>query len=56
MEHIRDVNVPPTEPVVQEMGVNREGSEVALYMREQMIAMQRQIGELLRLLGREFKR
>ena len=43
-------------PIVQEMGVEPEGAEVALHMREQMIAMQRQIGDLLRLLGRGFKR
>jgi hypothetical protein len=29
---------------------------VALHMREQMIAMQRQFNELLRLLGQELKR
>ena len=42
--------------LIQEMGVNLEGAEVALHMREQMIAMQRQFNELLRLLGRELKR
>ncbi|MBI2997797.1 MAG: hypothetical protein HYY46_04985 [Deltaproteobacteria bacterium] len=42
--------------LIEEMGVNMEGAEVALHMREQMIAMQRQFNELLRLLGREFKR
>jgi len=36
--------------------VNLEGTEVALHMREQMIAMQRQFNELLRLLGRQLKR
>ena len=38
------------------MGVNLEGAEVALHMRERMIAMQRQFNEILRLLGRELKR
>jgi MerR family transcriptional regulator/heat shock protein HspR len=42
--------------LIEEMGVNLEGAEVALHMREQMIAMQRQFNELLRLLGRELKR
>ena len=28
--------------LIEEMGVNLEGAEVALHMREQMIAMQRQ--------------
>jgi len=42
--------------LIEEMGVNLEGTEVALHMREQMIAMQRQFNELLRLLGRELKR
>jgi DNA-binding transcriptional MerR regulator len=42
--------------LIEEMGVNLEGAEVALHMREQMIAMQRQFGELLRLLGKELKR
>jgi MerR family transcriptional regulator/heat shock protein HspR len=42
--------------LMEEMGVNFEGAEVVLHMREQMIAMQRQFNELLRLLGREFKR
>ena len=42
--------------LIAEMGVNLEGAEVALHMREQMIAMQRQFNELLRLLGRELKR
>ena len=36
--------------LIEEMGVNLEGAEVALHMREQMIAMQRQFNELLRLL------
>ena len=43
-------------PIVQEMRVNLEGAEVALHMREQMIAMQRQFNEVLRLLGQELKR
>ena len=42
--------------LIQEMGVNIEGAEVALHMREQMIAMQRQFNELLRLLGQQFKK
>ncbi|MBI1995906.1 MAG: MerR family transcriptional regulator [Deltaproteobacteria bacterium] len=42
--------------LIEEMGVNLEGAEVALHMRDQMIAMQRQFNELLRLLGRELKR
>ena len=42
--------------LMEEMGVNLEGAEVVLHMREQMIAMQRQFNDLLRLLGRELKR
>ena len=42
--------------LIEEMGVNLDGAEVALHMREQMIAMQRQFNEILRLLGRELKR
>ena len=42
--------------LIQEMGVNLEGAEVALHMREQMIAMQRQFNELLRLFGQQFKK
>ena len=42
--------------LIDEMGVNLPGAEVALHMREQMIAMQRQFNELLRLLGRELKK
>jgi MerR family transcriptional regulator, heat shock protein HspR len=42
--------------LIGEMGVNLEGAEVALHMREQIIAMQRQFNELLRLLGQELKR
>jgi DNA-binding transcriptional MerR regulator len=38
--------------LIEEMGVNIECAEVALNMREQMIAMQRQFNEILRLLGR----
>jgi DNA-binding transcriptional MerR regulator len=41
--------------LIEEMGVNLEGAEVALHMREQMIAMQRQFGEILRLLCRQLK-
>jgi len=42
--------------LIDEMGVNLEGAEVALHMREQMIAMQRQFNQILRLLGRELKK
>jgi MerR family transcriptional regulator, heat shock protein HspR len=42
--------------LIEEMGVNLDGAEVALHMREQMIAMQRQFNELLRLLGQQLKR
>ena len=42
--------------LIEEMGVNLEGAEVALHMREQMIAMQQQFNELLRLLGQQLKR
>jgi MerR family transcriptional regulator, heat shock protein HspR len=42
--------------LIDEMGVNLEGAEVALHMREQMIAMQRQFNEILHLLGRELKK
>jgi MerR family transcriptional regulator/heat shock protein HspR len=42
--------------LIDEMGVNLEGAEVALHMREQMIAMQRQFNQILRLLGRELRR
>src|SRR6059036_2526560 len=42
--------------LIAEMGVNLEGAEVALNMREQMIAMQRQFNEILHLLGRELKK
>ena len=42
--------------LIEEMGVNLEGAEVALHMREQMIAMQRQFNELLQLLARDLKR
>jgi MerR family transcriptional regulator, heat shock protein HspR len=42
--------------LIEELGVNIEGAEVALHMREQMIAMQRQFNELLRLLGRQLKK
>jgi len=42
--------------LMEEMGVNLEGAEVALHMREQMIAMQRQFNEIIRRLGREFGR
>ena len=42
--------------LIEEMGVNLEGAEVALHMREQMIAMQRQFNELLRLLRQQLKK
>jgi MerR family transcriptional regulator/heat shock protein HspR len=42
--------------LIEEMGVNMEGAEVALHMREQMIAMQRQFNELLRLLRQQLKK
>jgi MerR family transcriptional regulator/heat shock protein HspR len=42
--------------LIEEMGVNLEGAEVALNMREQMIAMQRQFNEILSMLGRELKK
>ena len=42
--------------LIEEMGVNFAGAEVALHMREQMIAMQRQFNDILRLLGKELKK
>jgi MerR family transcriptional regulator, heat shock protein HspR len=42
--------------LIEEMGVNLEGAEVALNMREQMIAMQRQFNEILHMLGRRLKK
>jgi len=42
--------------LMHEMGVNLEGAEVALHMREQMIAMQRQFKEVLRKLARSRER
>jgi len=42
--------------LIKDMGLNFEGAEVALHMREQMIAMQRQFNELLRLLGHKLKK
>jgi len=42
--------------IIEEMGVNLEGAEVALNMREQMIAMQRQFNEILHLLGGRVKK
>jgi MerR family transcriptional regulator/heat shock protein HspR len=41
--------------LMEEMGVNLEGAEVALHMREQMIAMQRQFNEILRHLQQQLK-
>ena len=37
--------------LIEEMGVNIEGAEVVLHMREQMITMQRQVKELVRRLS-----
>jgi MerR family transcriptional regulator/heat shock protein HspR len=51
MEQVNRVRV--ARLLIEEMGVNLEGAEVALHMREQMIAMQRQFNEILRLLGRQ---
>ncbi|MBI3000426.1 MAG: MerR family transcriptional regulator [Deltaproteobacteria bacterium] len=34
--------------LIKEMGVNLEGAEVALHMREQMLAMQRQFQRAMR--------
>ena len=42
--------------LIEEMGVNFEGVEVALHMREQMIAMQRQFDKLLKSLSEELKK
>jgi len=42
--------------LIQEMGVNLEGAEVALHMREQMIVMQRHFSELLQKLREELKK
>ena len=42
--------------LMHEMGVNLEGAEVALHMREQMIAMQRQFKEVLRKVARSRER
>lgn len=42
--------------LMHDLGVNFEGAEVALHMREQMIAMQRQFNEILRRLARARKR
>jgi MerR family transcriptional regulator/heat shock protein HspR len=36
--------------LIDDMGVNLEGADVVLHMREQMIALQRQFNEVLRLL------
>jgi MerR family transcriptional regulator/heat shock protein HspR len=51
VERIRVANL-----LIREMGVNLEGAEVVLHMREQMIAMQRQFNEVLRLIGQGIKR
>ncbi len=42
--------------LMTEMGVNLEGAEVALHMREQMIAMQRQFRQVLHRLAQERRR
>jgi DNA-binding transcriptional MerR regulator len=42
--------------LMADMGVNLEGAEVALNMREQMIAMQRQFNQVLCRLAQEHKR
>lgn len=42
--------------LIEGMGVNLEGAEVALHMREQMIAMQRQFNELLHLVRQQLKK
>lgn len=42
--------------LMHEMGVNLEGAEVALHMRDQMIAMQRQFKEVLRRLAQSRER
>jgi MerR family transcriptional regulator, heat shock protein HspR len=42
--------------LIEEMGVNLEGAEVALHMREQMIAMQRQFNEILSLLSQQLRK
>lgn len=42
--------------LMEDMGVNLEGAEVALHMREQIIAIQRQFDELLRVIGEELKK
>lgn len=41
---------------IEEMRLNLEGVEVALQMREQRIAMQRQFNEVFRLGDRELKK
>lgn len=42
--------------LIEDMGVNLEGAEVALHMREQLIAMQRQFNEIVSVLERELKK
>ncbi len=42
--------------LIDEMGVNLEGAEVALHMREQMLEMQRQFGAVLQRLKEELKK
>jgi DNA-binding transcriptional MerR regulator len=40
----------------EELGVNLEGIEVALHMREQMIAMQREFEKVLRAIAKDARR
>ncbi|HEY2987287.1 MAG TPA: chaperone modulator CbpM [Candidatus Binatia bacterium] len=42
--------------LMEDMGVNLEGAEVALHMRDQMIEMQRQFSEVLKRLSEELKK
>ena len=42
--------------LMEEMGVNLEGAEVALHMREQMIAMQRQFDQVLKALKAQLEK
>jgi DNA-binding transcriptional MerR regulator len=42
--------------LIDEMGVNLEGVEVALHMREEIIAMQRQFAQVLRSLRKGLSR
>lgn len=51
LEQVDRVRVART--LFEELGVNIEGIEVALHMREQMISMQRRFTEVLRALAQE---